>query len=115
VALALMRSDKGKHRLPYTGEDVFKYVREPNRRTCTRSSDLPSWVDNFVAQLSKDFVRIVLTSRTNPKAANGSDMWFERNDWKTWTPDNSGTMFLNKFVGCCHTNGPLSPFSPLLE
>lgn len=99
VALALMRSDKGKYRLPTTGEDVFKYVREPDRLVCTRSSGLQEWADEFIAQMSKNFMRIILTNRTNPRA-NGSDMWFERSDWKSWTPDSSGTMFLNKFVRC---------------
>lgn len=110
VALSLMRSDKGKYRLPTTGEDVFKYVREPQRRTCTTSFGLQAWADDFVTQLSQRFVGITITNRTNPKAANGSDMWFERHDWKTWTPRNSGTMFLSDFVGCCHTSD--SPTQP---
>ncbi|KAK3300969.1 DAD family-domain-containing protein [Chaetomium fimeti] len=97
VALGLMRSDQGKYTLPYTGEDVFKYVREPSRRTCTESSGLQAWSDDFVAQLSKDFVRVSLTTRTNPRT-NGSDMWFQRMDWKSWRPDTSGIMCLNKFA-----------------
>ncbi|KAH6845373.1 hypothetical protein B0I37DRAFT_447269 [Chaetomium sp. MPI-CAGE-AT-0009] len=102
VALGLMRCDDGKYMLPYTGEDVFRYLREPDRVNCTTSSGLQAWSDNFVAQLGKVFMPITLTTRTNNRP-NGSDMWFERKEWErkereSWKPDTCGTMYLSKFA-----------------
>ena len=111
VALAVMRSSQGFDALVQTGEDTLQAVRPGSHLSCAERTRLPGWAGSFLEQLSKGFVPVTLTNRTNRE---GSDMWFEPADWsktlKTWKPNGAGTMYLSKFVCCL----PSQPEPPLL-
>jgi hypothetical protein len=101
VALAIMRSDKGFKALLKTGEDTHPVVQPTSRLSCFDTSRLQDRAGSFLNLLSKGFVPVTLTNRTNPA---DRDMWFERADWPRtpgyWKADAAGTMYLSKVVRC---------------